>query len=117
MKRIILIVFSMLWTMNASAGAVDGKIIKIDIHSDNWETYNVNDKAYMSLYVDGLPKSCNQSSGVRRVIISQDHPLFNAALSIAIAAKQADKRVHINFLNTCAVRSSAWDFGYISMRE
>lgn len=115
--RIVLVAFSLLFALNASAGAVDGKIIKIDVHSDNWGTYNVNDKAYMSLYVEGLPNACNQSYGAQRVIISQDHPLFNAALSIAIAAKQANKRVHINYLNTCAVRSGAWDFGYLSMRE
>ena len=119
MKKILLLVVCFFGTtmFELAAASVEGLITKIDIHSDTWSQYNVNDKAYVSIYIDGMPKSCNQDNGARRVIISHDHPLFDSALSMALAAKRANKKLFVNYLTTCNVRSGAWDFGYMSVRE
>ena len=121
MKKILLIFICSLTAFSSSVIATSyghsGKVLKIDLHNDNWGTYDVNDKGVLSLYIEGLPKSCNQSNGLNRVVITSDHALFDAVLSTALAAKLSGKKVHIQYLDTCKTRGHAWDFGFLSLRE
>ncbi len=103
-------------TTCALADTYTGKVEKIDLHGDNWGTYSNTDIGIMSLYVEGMPKSCNQTNGKNRVVIQSNHQLFNSVLSAALAAKIADKEITIHYLNSCSIRSGAWDFGYISIK-
>lgn len=112
----VLLILVVLNSSFAFSGTFSGKIQKIDIHAQNWSGYNPNDLGFMSLYIEGMPKSCNQPNGMNRVVITTDHPLYDSALSVAIAAKMADKSVYVHYLETCNLRSGAWDFGYISLR-
>ena len=104
-------------TQFAAASAIEGKIIKLNLHSNNWSTYSDSDTGLLSIYIEGLPIGCNKTSGSRRVVISQKHPLFNATYSTLLAAKLSGKKVYIDYLDTCTFRSDGWDFGYLSLEE
>ena len=102
---------------NVAAGTITAKIEKIELHGYNWGTYNPNDLGVLSLYIEGMPKSCNQNNGQNRVVILTDHPLYQSVYSMALAAKLANKNIFIHYLDTCNVRAGGWDFGYVSLSE
>ena len=102
----------------ACADHVTGHIEKLNLHSSNWSTYDVNDRAMVSIYVSGLEPGCGSTStSTGRVIITTDHPLFNAVYSTLLAAKISGKKVRIDYLDTCTFRGDGWDFGYKSLTE
>jgi len=116
MKRLMLIVVLM-YSSSSFAAEFTGYVEEIAIHSDSWGTYNENDAAMLSIYMEGMPLGCGMSNGTNRVAIRTSHPLFNATLSLVIAAKMAGKQLQVTYLNTCNTRSGVWDFGYISLKE
>ncbi len=99
------------------SASIIGKVEKIDVHGNSWGNYNPNDLGVLSLYIEGMPKSCNDPNGNNRVVITSDHPLFNSVLSIALAAKMSGRNLYVQYLDTCNTRAGAWDFGYVSLRE
>ena len=115
-NTLFLILLSLATAFKVHAGSHFGKITKFDLHSDNWSKYDVNDVGILSFYVEGLPNSCNQENGLNRVVITTEHPLFNAVLSTVISAKTLDRALYVNYLDSCKVRDRAWDFGYIGVR-
>ena len=37
----------------------EGYIEKVEVHADNWKEYNENDIGILSIWMEGMPKSCN----------------------------------------------------------
>jgi hypothetical protein len=107
----------MFYCSHAYSAAVTGYVTKINLHSDSWSTYNVSDKAMMSIYVEGLPPGCNKVGGDSRVVITTDHPLYNSVYSLVLSAKVSGKKIRVEYLSTCTHRADGWDFGYISLVE
>lgn len=99
---------------SAKSVTVSGYVKKLDLHTHNWQNYNVNDTGFASIYLDELPIACG--TGLKRVVIHSTHPLFPTVISTLLAAKIANKKVHITYLDSCQTRSGAWDFGYISFQ-
>ena len=119
MKIILPVFLSIIFSSHAfgNSDGHTGKVQKIDLHGKSWQNYNPNDKGVLSLYIEGMPKSCDQTNGLGRVVIETDHPLFESVFSVALAAKLSDKNVYVHYLNSCNTRSSAWDFGFLSLAE
>lgn len=109
-----ILISTLILSSASNAASHRGLVEKVDLHSNSWTQYNPNDKGMLSIYIQGLPKACNDAEGLNRVIIESDHPLFDGVLSLALAAKLSDTPITINYLSTCNVRNGAWDFGYIS---
>lgn len=103
-------------TFESQAGSFVGKIEKFDLHNDKWNRYDVNDIGILSIYIEGMPKSCNQETGLNRVVITSDHALFNVVFSTVLTAKAMDRKLYVNYLNSCKTRDKAWDFGFIGLK-
>ena len=95
----------------------EGYIEKVEVHADNWKEYNENDIGILSIWMEGMPKSCNDTNGYNRTVIRSSHNLYDSVLSVVLAAKLANKKVKLTYLDTCNTRFRAWDFGYISLVE
>ena len=67
------------------------------------------------LYMDELQPACAEGNP-GRVLISTDHPLFNAVLSTALAAKTTKDLVEIGYVDQCSTLSNAWDFQHFLIR-
>ncbi|GIU52838.1 hypothetical protein TUM4438_46370 [Shewanella sairae] len=91
-----------------------GKIAQVMFFSNNWTNYNPNDKSFMVFYMTpSLSTACGGSEG--RVAIASDHRLYESVVSAVLSAKMSQQPIHIEHLNTCALRYNAWDFGYLRM--
>ncbi|SMF25128.1 hypothetical protein SAMN02745866_01668 [Alteromonadaceae bacterium Bs31] len=117
MSKSLIFILIMLTSLSVSSGTYTGKVEKINLHGDGWGTYNPNDLGVLSLHLIGMPKACGKEDGLNRVVITSDHVLFQSVVSVALAAKLSDKNVTINYLDSCNIRSGAWDFGFISISE
>lgn len=101
----------------AASASYTGKIEKLNLHGNNWGTYNPNDLGVLNITMKGMPISCGQEDGYNRVVITSDHVLFTSVLSIVMAAKLADRDITIHYLNSCNVRSGSWDFGFVELGD
>ncbi len=116
MKRLITILMFCFLATNAYAITVaEGVVKKIKAFSATPEKYDPNDLGLLIIYVDGLAGACGTSE--KRVAIGSNHPLFNAAHSIAMLSKTTNTKVSIGHVGTCNLRSNAWDFSIIELLE
>lgn len=93
----------------------DGVITEIAVFPQSYGSYSESAKGRIAIYVEGLPKGCG--SGQARVVISEEHPLFDAVLSIALVSKTSGQRVRLAYFDECTIRQESWDFAYISLRN
>lgn len=75
----------------------------------------VGDVSGVVFYMNELPPACN-AENPRRVLIRTDNPLFNAALSVALAAKTTSAQVEIGYIDQCSSISNAWDFQHLLLK-
>lgn len=50
--------------MNAFAGSYSGMVEKIDLYADKWATHIPSDIGLLSLYTEGISKSCNETDSL-----------------------------------------------------
>ena len=93
---------------HAQVTHVQGKITRIQIFNSNYGNYNTTGKGYIGFFMSELTPACG--TGLKRVIISNDHPLFNTVLSAALTAKTTGKEIEFWHTGKCTLRSNSWDF-------
>ena len=105
------------WAPSASAGYshVNGKVTRLELFSDTWTTYDTSYVGMLGIWVQGVPSACGGGSGSGRIVITSDHPNYDAVLSALLVAKTTDTNVRIYYLDTCNLRSNSWDFGYLDL--
>lgn len=119
LKFIICVLFSV-WIGQASAVEPiihTGKVSKIMVLPKTYQSYSTTTESLTMIFVEGLPKSCNQENGMARVAIGTNHSAHNTALALALSAHASGKTVKIAYLNSCTLRSNAWDFSYLYINE
>jgi hypothetical protein len=87
---------------------VRGKITDIQMFNSNYTVYDPNGRGLVGFYMSELSPACG--GGIRRVVISSDHPLFNSVVSAALTAKAMNKEIALWHLDTCSLRGNSWDF-------
>jgi hypothetical protein len=115
------ILFLLILGVNTSSFAaeqsrVTGKVTRIVTHSSSYNPYSETSRGLTAIYVEGLPKSCG-NNGQARVAIGVDHPVHNTVVSMALTAHSTGKKVTLEYLDTCTVRSNSWDFAFMFINE
>jgi len=105
-------VTSILFVLSANVSSADiathsGKITQIGAFPHNYGTYNENEKGRLTIYIDGIPPGCE--SGLPRVVIGVDHPIYDSVLSIALMAKASQTEVTVTYFKECTIRGNSWD--------
>ena len=90
---------------------VVGRVTKVVTFSAPYDTYAESNSGLTAIYVEGLQEACG--TGAMRVAIGVNRPVHDVALSLALTSYNTGKTVTIGYLDTCTVRSSAWDFAYM----
>ncbi|KDM89869.1 hypothetical protein [Photobacterium galatheae] len=119
MKYILTAIFSIL-SLNVYAAnmkSVVGTIDQVQVMGKNYETYTTNGEAIAFIHMDELPVSCNNPGKYKRVAITSNHPAFNIVVSTALAAKAANQKVELYYLDECTLwNSNAWDFAILTTK-
>ena len=89
-----------------------GKIISLDICSNNWGNPEDIGPAVFFIYMNEIPA---HSSGYKRVVISSNHPAYKEIVALAIKAYENQWDVRLFVLNSSIIRSNSWDFGILSI--
>lgn len=119
MKKIIGLLFLFCVSSVSYAAPIKnviGKIDKVQVMGMNYFSYSSEGQAIAFIHMENLPPACDNTGGFKRVAITSDHPAFDAVVSMAMAAKAADRDVHIHYLEECTLwNNNAWDFTILHM--
>lgn len=115
MREILFILLSVasLNIYAATQNSATGKVLNVWVHSDSYNPYTENSPVIFMVEIDGLPKACGGSH--KRFAIGGQHPAYNTVVSMILSAQATGKEVTLNYLDTCSVRSNAWDFAYLQL--
>lgn len=116
MKKVFFVLLVMCSFVEAAdVLTVKGKITNVATHADAYATYDVGRKGLFFIFMDELDKACGSAGGFKRAVISEDHPLYNTVVSMALTAHTTQKNVSLSFLNECTIRGNSWDFAILSV--
>ena len=87
-----------------------GKITQLQVHAETWNSTPNSGRGLVFIYMDQLPTEKNQ-----RVVIPSDHPAFSEVTQLAISAQSDGAEVNLQYLDSSNTRSTAWDFGVLSV--
>ena len=109
MKKLLILLSLLVPTLShaADTAGFTGKITDIVTFPNDYGSYNESVKGLLAIYIDGLPKGCE--TGVNRVLISVDHPLYESVLSMALYAKASNSDVKVLYFTECTMRTNSWD--------
>lgn len=92
-----------------------GLVDRVDIFTSNWKVYDETDKGLFAIYISEIESvkpvgKCG--SGINRILISTDHPLYHTVSSAVFQAQAMEKPVSIL---SCKLRSNSFDFAALEM--
>ena len=114
LKKCLLFLLS-LSSLTHAAGAAfhDGKVTEIGSFPKTYGSYSEQAEGLLAIYIDGLPPGCG--SGIGRVVIGVDHPIYNSVLAIALYAKASGSTVTVSYFEECTLRGNSWDLAYLQV--
>jgi hypothetical protein len=94
---------------------VTGKITKVVLHADNWNSTDpaTFGKGFLEIYMNELPEAPGDTK-YRRVAITTDNPVFLGLVHIATSAQRAGAKVEMAYLQSNVARSNSWDFAVLA---
>ena len=99
----------------AATRSMEGTIDKVQFVAKDHVNYTTNTVGMAFIHMSELPNSCGDAN-YQRVVITTGHPLFNAVVSGALAAKATKSTVTIIYNDVCTIWSNAWDFQQLHVK-